>query len=178
MYVGEVWKYQILGVYEILTALFQPGVSFLRNWIHRTWTHLNYQGRSSCHGVAETNQLGTLRLQVPSLASVSGLRIWHCSELWRRLAAATLIQPLTWEPPYAAGAALESKKKKKKYQERLSLSIPWGVQECFFSGFLSSFCCQQYALALSSWVKFNCFTLVKLPNKLVNYSTYCQDTYV
>ena len=26
-------------------------------------------------------QLGTIRLQVPSLASLSGLRIWHCHKL-------------------------------------------------------------------------------------------------
>ena len=31
--------------------------------------------------------------------------------LWRSLAAAALIRPLAWEPPYAAGAALNSKKK-------------------------------------------------------------------
>ena len=30
--------------------------------------------------------------------------------LWWRPAAATLIQPLAWEPPYAAGAALKRKK--------------------------------------------------------------------
>ena len=29
--------------------------------------------------------------------------------LWCRLAAAALIQPLTWEPPYATGAALSKK---------------------------------------------------------------------
>ena len=28
------------------------------------------------------SQLGSLRLQVQSLTSLSGLRIWHCSELW------------------------------------------------------------------------------------------------
>ena len=27
-------------------------------------------------------QLGTMRLPVRSLASLSGLRIWHCHELW------------------------------------------------------------------------------------------------
>ena len=32
--------------------------------------------------------------------------------LWRSLAAAALIQSLAWELPYAAGAALERKKKK------------------------------------------------------------------
>jgi len=34
--------------------------------------------------------------------------------LWHRLAATTPIRPLAWEPPYAAGAALEKAKKKKK----------------------------------------------------------------
>ena len=29
--------------------------------------------------------------------------------LWYRLAAAALIHPLAWEPPYAAGAALKRK---------------------------------------------------------------------
>ena len=33
--------------------------------------------------------------------------------LWRRLVATALIRPLTWEPPYAAGAAQERPKKKK-----------------------------------------------------------------
>ena len=40
--------------------------------------------------------------------------------LWRRPVAATPIQLLAWEPPYAAGAAQENgkKTKKKKYQVR------------------------------------------------------------
>ena len=33
--------------------------------------------------------------------------------LWCRLGAVSLICPLGWEPPYAAGAALKKKKKKK-----------------------------------------------------------------
>ena len=33
--------------------------------------------------------------------------------LWRRPAATALTGPLAWEPPYAAGAALEKTKKKK-----------------------------------------------------------------
>ena len=32
--------------------------------------------------------------------------------LWCRSAATALIQPLPWEPPYAAGAALKRQKKK------------------------------------------------------------------
>ena len=41
--------------------------------------------------------------------------------LWCRLAAAAPIRPLAWEPPYAAGAALENtkiQKKKKKEEEK------------------------------------------------------------
>ena len=34
--------------------------------------------------------------------------------LWRRPAATTLIRPLAWEPPYAAGAAQEMAKKKER----------------------------------------------------------------
>ena len=46
-----------------------------------------------------------MRLQARSLASLSGLRIWH------RLAAIAPIRPLAWEPPYATGAVLEKTKK-------------------------------------------------------------------
>ena len=70
-------------------------------------------------------RLGTVRLCVRSLALLSGLRIWSCHELWCksqmhlgsgvavawfRPAATAPIQPLAWELPYAAGAALKSKK--------------------------------------------------------------------
>ena len=70
-----------------------------------------------------------MRMQVQSLASLSGLRIRHCCELWYRLqtrlgsvllwlwyrqAAAAPIQPLAWEPPCAVGAVLKSQKKKEK----------------------------------------------------------------
>ena len=34
--------------------------------------------------------------------------------LWYRVAAASPIRPLAWEPPYWAGAAQKKKKKKKK----------------------------------------------------------------
>ena len=72
--------------------------------------------------------LGTMRLQVQSLAMLSGLRIRHCRELWcrsrcgldlvllwlwRRPAATSPIKPLAWEPPYIPGAALKRQKDKK-----------------------------------------------------------------
>lgn len=37
--------------------------------------------------------------------------------LWCRLAAMALIQPLAWEPPYATGVALKSKKKKEEKEK-------------------------------------------------------------
>ena len=65
-------------------------------------------------------RLGTMWFWVPSLASLNGLRIWRCHELWYRLAAIALIQPLAREPPYAAGVALKIKKNKKKKKEILN----------------------------------------------------------
>ena len=69
-------------------------------------------------------QLGTLRLLVPSLTSLSGLRIGSSLScgvggrqgsdlmlLWQWPAAVAPILPLVWEPPYAMGAALKRKKK-------------------------------------------------------------------
>ena len=50
-------------------------------------------------------RLGTIRLRVRSLASLSGLRIRRCGELWCRPAAVAPIEPLAWAPPYAASAA-------------------------------------------------------------------------
>ena len=46
--------------------------------------------------------------------------------LWRRLAAVAPIWRLAWEPSYAVGAGLESKKKKKKKKKvgiEISLSV-------------------------------------------------------
>ena len=78
-------------------------------------------------------QLGTMRLRVRSLASISGLRIqWRC-ELWYRsqtqlrsdvaVAAVTLIRPLAWEVSYAAGAAQKREKKKKRKKKRKRNSL-------------------------------------------------------
>ena len=62
-----------------------------------------------------------MRLRVRALASLSGLGIWRCRELWCRPAAVASVGPLAWEPPCAAGVALEkTKKKKKKDKESLN----------------------------------------------------------
>ena len=52
--------------------------------------------------------------------------------LWRRLTATAPIRPLAWEPPYAAGAALE----KAKRQEKL-----WSLPEKNAHMFVHSFAC-------------------------------------
>ena len=49
--------------------------------------------------------------------------------LWCRLAATALIRPLAWEPPYAAGAALEKTEKKKKRKKENY----WPIQFCIFA---------------------------------------------
>ena len=54
-------------------------------------------------GVAVTCGVGCRRGSDPEL-------LW----LWCRPAATALIRPLAWEPPYAAGAALEKAKRQKK----------------------------------------------------------------
>ena len=46
--------------------------------------------------------------------------------LWCRPGATAPIRPLAWEPPYAAGVAQRnSKKKKKKIKEQMSLAATW-----------------------------------------------------
>ena len=74
-----------------------------------------------------------MRMQIQSPASLSGLSIWCCCELWCRLqtwlrsillclwcrpAATVLMAPLAWEPPYAAWP---KKKKKKESSHYLTL---------------------------------------------------------
>ena len=97
-----------------------------------------------------------MRMWVLSLASLSGLRIRRCCELWcklqmqlgsriavvwHRLAAVVLIQPPAWELPYAAGAALKKQKEKKKEKKRKHyVSIKPSIWlEGIFLGFHKSF---------------------------------------
>ena len=50
--------------------------------------------------------------------------------LWCRPAATALIRPLAWEPPYAAGAAVEKTKKKKKKKKKKNLTaVAWVAAE-------------------------------------------------
>ena len=49
--------------------------------------------------------------------------------LWSRWADAAPIQPLAWEPPYAAGAALKSKKEKEKASSSRELTHHIGIRK-------------------------------------------------
>ena len=42
--------------------------------------------------------------------------------LWCRLVATTLVRPLAWEPPYAAGVALKGQKEKNKKTKKTPLN--------------------------------------------------------
>ena len=64
-----------------------------------------------------------------TLASLSGLRIWRCHKLWCQSAAATPVQPLAWEFPYATGAAI--KKKKINLPFGFGLSVPF-MKEAYY----------------------------------------------
>ena len=64
-----------------------------------------------------------MRMQVRSLASINGLRIQGCHELWCRsqmplgscvAVAVALIQLLAWELPYAIPVSLKNKTKQDK----------------------------------------------------------------
>ena len=80
--------------------------------------------------------LVTIRTQVWSLASLSGLRTRRCCELWiagwdlsllwwcYRPEATALIRPLAWEPPYATSASLKRQKVKLKSQLLLKHMLP------------------------------------------------------
>ena len=75
-------------------------------------------------------------MQVRTLASLSGLRIRHCREVWCRsqmqpgffIAEAleeasswSSIGPLAWEPPYASECSPKKLKKKVKLVEHMRL---------------------------------------------------------
>ena len=59
-------------------------------------------------------QLGTMRLQVQSLALLRGLRIRHCCELWYRLQ--------TW--PGSCSAVQPQKRKKEKQKKNTDFRKP------------------------------------------------------
>ena len=49
--------------------------------------------------------------------------LWLWLWLWRRLVATAPIQPLAWEPPYAAGAAQEMAKRQKNKKTKKTICL-------------------------------------------------------
>ena len=67
---------------------------------------------SSCHGGVETNPTRNHEVE----GSIPGLPQWVKDPvllwLWCRMEAVAPIGPLAWEPTYAVGTALKSKKRR------------------------------------------------------------------
>ena len=97
----------------------QNGEVFMKLWVVGLKIRRFTVG-SSCCGSVVANPTVSMRMRVQSLASLSGLRVWGCLELWYRsqsgldpvllwhwLAIAVLVQPLAWELPYTTGTALK-----------------------------------------------------------------------
>ena len=86
--------------------------TYIRNTVSNA-AHVKLTFWSSCHGPTKTNPTRNHEVE----GSIPGLAQWVKDLvllwLWHRLAAAVLIRPLAWEPPYAVGAALKRQKKKK-----------------------------------------------------------------
>ena len=91
--------------------------------------------------------LGSMRMLVQSLASLSGLRIRHCCELhcmsqmlellwlWCGLAAVAPIGPLACEPSYASGAGQRENKQKTKTKKKMMI-LSYSIREGYFWLFL------------------------------------------
>ena len=107
-------------------------------WQHRTW-------REGFPILVQRKQiwLVSMRIQVQSLASLSGLRIRHSVScgvgrrrgsdlalpwLWHRPATVALIHPLAWEPPYAMGVALKRQNKNKQTKSSRARVLERGMR--------------------------------------------------
>ena len=74
-----------------------------------------------------------MKFRVRSQASLSGLKIWCCCELWYRPAAVALIRPLAWGPPYAMGCSPKKQKEKKERKNcKLIQHLLYNIQETKF----------------------------------------------
>ena len=101
-----------------------------------------------------------MRLQVRSLASLKGLGLRRCRELWCGsrtwlgsgiAVAVALIGPMAWELPYPVGAALESKQTNKQ-------NTDWSVLGSSYCGSMVTNATSNYEDAglipgLAQWVK-------------------------
>ena len=121
----QLWKFQSSITLRRSERVCVPVVVCGKNYVDLEAVNV---GRSSRHGAAEMNPTSNHEV----LGSIPGLAQWvtdlalqwalgqRCGSepalLWLqcRPAAAALIWPLAWEPPYAAGAVLKKRKERKK----------------------------------------------------------------
>ena len=100
-----------------------------------------------------TNLTSIMRTQVPPLASLSGLRIWHCQELrcryqmlltppllwlWHRVVAAAPFGAVAWEPPYSSGEALKRQNKQTNKNNLNNRTCCISQYSCLMNGFSSA----------------------------------------
>ena len=81
-----------------------------------------HEGSGSTPGLAQwVKDLGiTVSCGVGRRCGSDPVLLW----LWCRTAAVALIQPLVWEPPYAAGTALKRQKEKKRKEKKKICCLP------------------------------------------------------
>ena len=113
-------------------------------------------------------------MQVRSLASLSGLRMRRCHELWCRLPtqlrssiavavaqvggySSASIRSLAWEPPYATGAAVEKTKRRKKEgrKEGKEKERKGGLEKKHMTSFPFFLLWPQTFLSSSQWTDFS-----------------------
>ena len=69
----------------VCKSLWTPGYKLKSEIVKSNYKHKNGYTGVPVMAQQKQIQLGTMRLQVWSLASLSGLKIWRCHELWYRL---------------------------------------------------------------------------------------------
>ena len=93
----------------------------------KLYLKLEYRLPVVAQRVKNLTQLRThMRMWAPSLAQLSGSRIWHCCKLRHTFVAAVApVHPLTWELPYAMGEDVKKKKKLEYGKTLRGLNTDW-----------------------------------------------------
>ena len=122
------WKAEAHEDLYVLMKRHMSVSSVFMNYSKDNYVYKQRKFPSSHHGSAEPNLTSIHLTQVWSLASLSGLRIWHYCGCGISYGIGQQLQHLAWEPPYATGTALKRGKKKKRERER-TLGVPALAQQ-------------------------------------------------